>query len=541
MKKIILAFATLSLLVACGGTKEKKKKEEAKTQTETKAEEGWTLNGTIEGVQTGTVLLMKDLNTPYPGEYPIVDGKFSVKGEYVSEPKSIGLKIKELDIRFGFYVENGVTNFTAKKVKYEHKMANGEIYTNYGLEVTSLDGSIANKHQEEVYALTRHLQNEYTEWLRSGEKRSSEDINKKQRERAAKEKELKIEYIKKNPSAFYSAEVVNRLAHGENAAEIARLLTFLDPKMDNSIVKSLKERAHASKDVKISDLIKASNVSYQVDKSYNGSAFKDAKYLGILNNGNLVTLNNNKTVTIIDAKGKQVSNFTVSTTSVPSTMAVDSKNNIYVITPEEREVEREFRGKKMKSKAIVGYSADIFSVDGKKMNTIKLEGVKQATGARIADNKLMVADMSGRNIGIFNITTGAREANIDDMRPCCGILDFDVNDKNEVLVANLGAFRVQSYDLKGKQILAFGSRGPGVSEFHGCCNPVSVAYLSNGAIVTVEKDPTRVKVFSNEGAIAIKGIDEMVKGCSYIPMAVDAKDNLYLASPTKGVVRCVSI
>ena len=70
---------------------------------------------------------------------------------------------------------------------------------------------------------------------------------------------------------------------------------------------------------------------------------------------------------------------------------------------------------------------------------------------------------------------------------------------------------------------------------------MSVAYLSNSAIVTVEKDPTRVKVFSKEGAKQIEGIQELVEGCTYIPMTADSKDNLYLASPDKGMIKCVPI
>ena len=108
-------------------------------------------------------------------------------------------------------------------------------------------------------------------------------------------------------------------------------------------------------------------------------------------------------------------------------------------------------------------------------------------------------------------------------------------------MANIGAFRVQSYDFSGNNIIAFGQRGNTIDDFHGCCNPVSVAFLSNGAIVTVEKSPTRVKIYSKEGARQIAGIEELVEGCTYIPMIVDSNDNLYLASAKKGMVKCVSI
>jgi hypothetical protein len=179
--------------------------------------------------------------------------------------------------------------------------------------------------------------------------------------------------------------------------------------------------------------------------------------------------------------------------------------------------------------------------NGKEMKKYMLNDVITATGARVVDNNLVVADYRNAKLAMFNKETGAAGAVMKDMRPCCGILDFNVNAKKEILVANLGAFRVQGFDFTGKKILSFGQRGKTVNDFHGCCNPVSVTSLSNGAIVTVEKDPTRIKIYSKEGAKQIAGIEELVKGCSYIPMIVDGKDNLYLASAEKGIVKCVSV
>ncbi|WP_321299006.1 hypothetical protein [Marinifilum fragile] len=179
--------------------------------------------------------------------------------------------------------------------------------------------------------------------------------------------------------------------------------------------------------------------------------------------------------------------------------------------------------------------------NGKEMKKYMLNDVITATGARVVDNNLVVADYRNAKLAMFNKETGAAGAVMKDMRLCCGILDFNVNAKKEILVANLGAFRVQGFDFTGKKILSFGQRGKTVNDFHGCCNPVSVTSLSNGAIVTVEKDPTRIKIYSKEGAKQIAGIEELVKGCSYIPMIVDGKDNLYLASAEKGIVNCVSV
>jgi hypothetical protein len=197
------------------------------------------------------------------------------------------------------------------------------------------------------------------------------------------------------------------------------------------------------------------------------------------------------------------------------------------------------RGKLIKRKVTKGHECIIYNKSGSQVNSFEIKGLAYASGARVVGNKLLVADVKRQLVGIYDAQKGNLLSEMKDMRPCCGILDFSINPDNELLVANLGAFRVQKYDLKGKILLTFGKRGKGLNDFHGCCNPVNVAFLSNGAIVTVEKDPTRIKIYSKEGAKVIKGIEELVEGCCYIPMIVDGKDNLYLASPKKGLIRCV--
>ena len=185
-----------------------------------------------------------------------------------------------------------------------------------------------------------------------------------------------------------------------------------------------------------------------------------------------------------------------------------------------------------------GVQCQVYTPQGELLREFKLSANLTASGARILEDQLLVADHRNRIIAMYDIKTGEAESRIANLRACCSILDFDVNDKNEVLVANIGAFRVQGFDLSGKTIISFGQRGNGLDEFHGCCNPVSVAYLSSGGIVTVEKDPTRIKVYSRDGARAIEGIMELVEGCSYIPMIVDSNDNVYLASAQQGIVKC---
>ena len=163
--------------------------------------------------------------------------------------------------------------------------------------------------------------------------------------------------------------------------------------------------------------------------------------------------------------------------------------------------------------------------------------MKTSTGSKIVNGKLFIADYRSKKVAIFDLETGKYETSINDVRACCGILDFGVNENNEILLANLGAYRVQAFDMSGKIQFSFGKRGRGLNDFHGCCNPVNVSYMPNGAIITVEKDPTRIKVYTQSGAHKVEGVEELVKGCTYIPMTTDSKNNVYLASMMSGIVK----
>jgi hypothetical protein len=502
---------------------------------ETRKNEGYVLNVIIHGYDNGPILLKKEYNDPNPVKYTVKDGKFTITGEKLSEPKDLLLEIKEKDSRFGMYVDNGV-NTIEVKLKKETCQYRGEIFLS---EVIRKEGSIVNKHEE----LFRELESKARAPFDKDIRKKGADVNKLAEGREKAMHEANRNFIKSHPDAFYSAYIARRLAHGQDADGLRKVIALLDPKMDNSHVRALKAKLKDMEltDVDPSEIIKAKNVAYKVSGQFNGKAHTNVKYLGMMSNDQVCALNDAGEIKIIDAKGKEVKNFKPEIPSKASTIAVDKKDNIYIMYPLSKKVTRKFRGRTMEVDETYGYEAAVFNIKGEQQRKLDLKGLKTATGARIANGKLLVADWQNKIIGVFNTETGAKEAALEDMRPCCAILDFAVNAKNEVLVANLGAFRVQAFDLTGKNLLAFGKRGKGVSDFHGCCNPVGVAYLNNGAIVTVEKDPTRVKVFSSEGAKTIAGIDELVKGCSYIPMIVDSKDNLYLASPKKGMIKCVSI
>jgi hypothetical protein len=181
-----------------------------------------------------------------------------------------------------------------------------------------------------------------------------------------------------------------------------------------------------------------------------------------------------------------------------------------------------------------------------KESEFTLPELVSAKDAHFVGGKLVVGDLSRRQITYFDLSKDAAKMDSElkgEFRLCCGIFDFcPTADGNSIFVANLGAFKVQEFS-KGRKSSEFGARGSKLEEFHGCCNPVNVAALGEKFIVTVEKSPTRVKICDTKGKDAkiIEGVGELVNGCSVIPVAVDRKGAIYLASATKRcVVKCVT-
>jgi hypothetical protein len=224
-------------------------------------------------------------------------------------------------------------------------------------------------------------------------------------------------------------------------------------------------------------------------------------------------------------------------------LALDAKGQIHVFATK-TETKEVTRGKRKRTVRVpVGVTCQLFDQGGKALRTLSLEGVKSVKAAAFVGGKLVVADLQQRALFFIDPATGKPTASVKSgLRICCGIFDFCAGPDNTVAVSNLGAFKLQQYDLDGKLVKEFGKRGKGVSDFHGCCNPVSAGYLANGGIVTVEKSPTRIKIYDADGANAtlVEGVEELVKGCSHIPVAIDAKGNVFLAAGRKGyLVKCV--
>lgn len=241
--------------------------------------------------------------------------------------------------------------------------------------------------------------------------------------------------------------------------------------------------------------------------------------------------------------GERMDHFSTGLSNTEA-IAVNAQGEIYVFATSTRQEERTYNNRKYTVDVPIGVTCRAFDRDGNVLRELKLDCLKSAKAAKFVGDRMVVADLGQSSLVFIDPASGTKTSEVSSgLRLCCGIFDFCVGpDSDTVSIANLGAFQVQQYDMNGSKVHEFGKRGKSFDEFQGCCNPVSVGYLADGSIVTVEKDPTRIKIYDSKGekARAIDGIEELVRGCSAIPVAIDDEDNVFLAAGHKGyIVKCV--
>jgi hypothetical protein len=547
--KQVVAFAMICLLAgnvftACNAKKESKKKE------------GFHLTGTLEGVTEGKIKAYT-----YKGGEQIYDtlevkeGKFEMTYDF-PVPTRVTLElISGGEWRSDFYAENSKMTITAKNGSFDRIVSGGKFQA--AADEFSRDSKAFRKTQPSVWDLRSVA---YDPKASQKDKQEAED---KIKEIELAYTDWQKNYIKEHPTNPYCAHIVyERLVTKVGGESASQLKAWAEP-IDQSIRKhpyvammfrtlNTMLETEAGLEKFVAD---ASHVAYKVEKSYKGGAHKNISYLSVFKNNNVCALTGTSKfhemrmdgadkeqhfyIQIIDPSGKEIKRFEAKVEGTPSSLAVDANDNIYVLSTIQEEVVNKVRGRSFKSVKSVGAKCTVYNTAGDELNSYMLEGRMKATGARIYEDKLLVADNGTAALGVYNAKDGKKISSIGNLRPCCSILDFDVDNKGNIIVANLGSFRVDGYDLSGKKLVSFGQRGKGINDFHGCCNPVSVRKLDNGCIITVEKTPTRIKVYSKDGAKTIAGIEELVQGCFHIPVISDARNNIYLASPEKGLVKCV--
>ena len=167
------------------------------------------------------------------------------------------------------------------------------------------------------------------------------------------------------------------------------------------------------------------------------------------------------------------------------------------------------------------------------------KAVRSVSSMRLYKELLLVADSAACCIhkisaadGKYLGKLGVRNAGDNELSisTCCGILGFDVTAAGRLFIGNLGQHRVTACELDGSQKSHWGQPSDKPEDFCGCCNPVCVAVMPDGKVVTSEKTIPRLKVYTADGKmLALIGAEEFAKGCSDLALAVDGKGVIYAA------------
>lgn len=116
-------------------------------------------------------------------------------------------------------------------------------------------------------------------------------------------------------------------------------------------------------------------------------------------------------------------------------------------------------------------------------------------------------------------------------------------------VTNPGRHRVEFYTADGDFERAWGRPGAAIEHFCGCCNPVGLALLDDGRVVTFEKGIPRVKVHGPDGAFesvvaGAESFPENARACGPddctlggLDGAADADGRVYILDFVAGNVR----
>lgn len=118
---------------------------------------------------------------------------------------------------------------------------------------------------------------------------------------------------------------------------------------------------------------------------------------------------------------------------------------------------------------------------------------------------------------------------------CCGQMDVQCCE-NGLFVAENSRHRVVRYDHDGKQLTSWGKQArSGLRGFGSCCNPMNVAFGSDGSVYTAESTTGRIKQYSPEGELlSLVGKVDLVPGCKKVAIAVAPDgDRLYMLDITR--------
>lgn len=169
------------------------------------------------------------------------------------------------------------------------------------------------------------------------------------------------------------------------------------------------------------------------------------------------------------------------------------------------------------------------------------------TSLTLGPRHVWVGDAGSRVVWQYdragNLVRALGKADPDRGQPGMSIpgphLDVVAGAEETVWVAHPGRRQVEQYNAAGELLGRFGKSAQTIEGFCGCCNPVDLALLPDGRVVTAEKGLPRVKAYRPDGTLdrVVALPEDLSPAATALDLAVESSGRILVLDPPARLVR----
>ena len=253
-----------------------------------------------------------------------------------------------------------------------------------------------------------------------------------------------------------------------------------------------------------------------------------------------------KAFRIFSAEGKL--HTIANTPTEPQAIAVDKKGKTYAAMKdqvivfdihEESVVVWQPMGEKAYLTSIAAGENDVFVADAGALAVLRYDAGGRLVN-RITGRPALLSPPAA-SAGEGEPAPGAAADKADDEGFIVPSPYFDVAlaGKDRLWIVNPGRRRVELYTFDGSLLAHWGKASFKIEGFCGCCNPIHIAVLPGGHLVTSEKGLARVKVYTPGGELAsvVAPPAAFAEGTTGLDVAADSRGRIWVLDPAARKVR----
>lgn len=201
-------------------------------------EDSYKITGQIEGMEDGTVLLLKqDIDRKYIAfdSAEVVNGSFTMEGT-VEYPEMARIQVKGTNKLTSLFIENSKISFVTKIDTFYNPTISGSL----------LHDQLTAYYDDLRENFNQRNRDAYDNFRKAKEENDEESMKKYEAEmdRISEEQEsFQMNYVKENSDSYFAPYVALRLQYGKGHEELEELVSILDESVKNSIyVSQLEDR-----------------------------------------------------------------------------------------------------------------------------------------------------------------------------------------------------------------------------------------------------------------------------------------------------------